>query len=838
MDKDCNITNPISTDFCYEKSYSLLQKLKADKNYCLTDDDCSISFNDLKEATAEVDNPSDTVLITVENEVVTVDCPAILGKEYTNMGYLSPNFDNSFTTAAGTFTTSVTLVRPSPNDIETVRNQLQEQVNLLAENFAVLSLNCVFGNKSFTQNCENIKDDNVSFSSIDSYTTEEFSLTTNLGFLDDIDDLNLNNVPYLKLAQNHIGEHFNQIKNYLDYISILNTYANLDCTISNAVATATCPIVNLRNASSARALNDSTYSNTSTIEANTYQEIFGGSNYAVLLDDRDGKWKHKDGTLLVLEDFVGYKFGLNEVKDNLSKLIINDAITNTVTGTRNIKTISEEIKNEAQLAAIDGLNCYFGNPEYEFYCCNALGKEGVSCIQTFKEEYTNNYTQIKENNILPVAISDIEIEKEYKGLLDSFNLSYFVTNNNYTIDIDNKVKIEKDNYIVRADFNSSNNFTEQQSACIDAYLQSLELAKSAAAMTLNNCGYNSHEMFIFCDKGNKDPYSGGKGGYDYKENYKTTSEYYKFYQPNRDGTIGLINRTPGYYVRTVSYDIASDPNQLKEWWDNEGKYDTENDWDVRGLGNDPITGDRYYDDNPFDKTDFKNPRILLLIFRHDYEGIDESLGFYQDEVTAYNANNEAENIRVYDANGNVTNMMALFKSPDQSDQKRFALSSVGVCLSNIPYSTYSSYYNNNTVKNQNDVDLFAVMQLATSISCMYGNAEIPEEPCTCDGDNKGTYLCPCAKGITSDTEAILPARNVAQDEYNAATPQQADNFAMTAHQASAVCTCAVYTTAIDLTVYRTYGGTSVCNGGINYLTDVDVKSKTITVELVDEDTKK
>ena len=102
MDKDCNITNPISTDFCYEKSYSLLQKLKADKNYCLTDDDCSISFNDLKEATAEVDNPSDTILITVENEVVTVDCPAILGKEYTNMGYLSPNFDNSFTTAAGT----------------------------------------------------------------------------------------------------------------------------------------------------------------------------------------------------------------------------------------------------------------------------------------------------------------------------------------------------------------------------------------------------------------------------------------------------------------------------------------------------------------------------------------------------------------------------------------------------------------------------------------------------------------------------------------------------------------------------------------------------------------
>ena len=30
---------------------------------------------------------------------------------------------------------------------------------------------------------------------------------------------------------------------------------------------------------------------------------------------------------------------------------------------------------------------------------------------------------------------------EYKGLLDSFNLSYFVTNNNYTIDIDNKILI-------------------------------------------------------------------------------------------------------------------------------------------------------------------------------------------------------------------------------------------------------------------------------------------------------------------------------------------------------------------------------------------------------------
>lgn len=831
MDKDCNITNPISTDFCYEKSYSLLQKLKADKNYCLTDDDCAISFNDLKAATAEVDNPSDTVLITVENEAVTVDCPAVLGKELTNMGYLNPNFDNSFTTPAGTFTISVTLVRPSPSDIEIVKKQLQEQVALLAENFAVLSLNCVFGNKPFTQNCENIKSSSVSFSSKDSYTTDEFSLTTSLSFLDDIDDPSLNNVPYLKLAQNHIDEHFNQIKNYLDYISILNTYANLDCTVSNSVATATCPVVNLRNASVARALNTSTYSNSSRIEAEAYQEIFGGANYAVLLDGRNGKWKHKDGTLLVLEDFAGYKFSLNEVNNDLSKLIISDAIANTVDGTRNIKTIYNEVNEEANLAAIDALNCYFGNPEYEFYCCNALGKEGISCIQTFKEEYANNYTQIKANDILPTNKNDAEIEKEYKGLLDSFNLSYFVTNNNYTIDIDNKVKVEKDNYIVRADFSSSNSFSERINACIDAYLQSLELAKSAAAMTLTNCGYSSHEMFIFCDKGNKDPYSGGKGGYDYKENYKTTSEYYKFYQPNRDGTIGLINRTPGYYVRTVDYDTASNPEDLKKWWDSVGKYETENDWDVRGLD---ATDDRYYDDNPFDKTDFKNPRILLLIFRHNYKGIDESLDFYQDEVTAYNANNEIEPIKVYNANNEIVDMMALFKSPDQSDQKRFALSSIGVCVSNIPYSTYSSYYNHNTVKNQIDVDLFAVMQLATSISCMYGNAEVPEEPCTCSGNNKGTYLCPCAKGITADTEALLPARNVAQDAYNAATPEQADKFAITAHQASAICTCAVFTTQIDLTVKRAYGGTAVCNGGISYLTDVDVTSKSITVELIDE----
>lgn len=766
LKKNCETTEIEIPDFCYTKSENILRKLNENKNFCLSKDDCEISFNNLKEASKEIDKENEPILIRVFSKETSVSCEDFITSEE-DKAYLVTNAISIC--KENQFTLSANLVRPSDQDIANITAELQRQVDQLAYNFALLSLTCTIGNAEQKINCDQmIPCDNPSLPSIfNANATYSISPKHSIyakysykNILDNLDPASWGDKP---LISEKTKDSIRQCKDYVDYVAIVNMFMNLECTISNDEQTVTCEQIELENGNIVSALSTDGYSNTSVIEEQYITKVYPSSYYINLLPS-NGIYKTESGDLLSFEDFSslnldrsGFKCTIiNSAYDynNLSnKVRYLDRDLNTIKDlqvytaedetstliatfyTSSFDIVSEvefkqQINLEAKTIAYGNLNCFYGNPKVRLYCCNKDRSisNNTNCEEPFYSSFDESGNLII-NNLYPKGVSKTE------EISSPFAPGYIITANDIQVETVNYVDIEENEYIVRATIDSEDT-TQNLDYAKQAYLESLELSKTAAALTLDNCGYYSHEIYMFCDKGYKDPSEiteSMKNIYDNMNNYLYSAEYYK--------SEGYTNNTPvGHTFKDI--DISSNR---------------------------------------------KNPKLIIINYNDllDADGKLDKQKLKDVFVTAI----DGEEKNIYSS----SYVFLIYKNDYKTDTTpRLANKDNSVSLSKLAYGSYNNLFfsaekNISGLTDDRAYTPFYVDQLALeavflTISCMYGNKKFAKEGCAALG-----YDCSQSGGYVDGTDPN--AMEIEQDYVTSLDTESADKIAETIHRASAVCLC-------------------------------------------------
>lgn len=767
--KNCETTEIEIPDFCYTKSENILRKLNANKNFCLSKDDCEISFNNLKEASKEIDKDNEPITIRVFSKETSVNCEDFITSEE-DKAYLVTNATSICKESQ--FTLSASLIRPSDQDIINITAELQRQVDQLAYNFALLSLTCTIGNAEQKINCNQmIPCDNPSLPSIfNADATYSISPKHSIyakysykNILDKLDPALWGDKPFIAAKTAAV---IRQCKDYADYVAIVNMFMNLECTISNDEQTVSCELIELENGNSVSALSNDGYSNTSVIEEKYITKVYPSSYYINLLPN-NGIYKKENGDLLSFDDFSSLsldRYGLkctiinsaydynnlsNKVKyldedlKTIEALEVYTAEDETSTliatfYTNAFDIVSEvefkqRVNEEAKTIAYGNLNCFYGNPKVRLYCCNndrSINKDTV-CEEPFYSSFDASGNLII-NNFYPKGVSKTD------EISSSFAPGYIITANDIQVETVNYVDIAKNEYIVRATIDSENT-TQNLDYAKQAYLESLELSRTAAELTLANCGYYSHEIYMFCDKGYSDPSKiteSMKNIYDNMNNYLYSADYYyyKGYTENtpkghtfKDIDISsIIREVPNLIVINYNDLIDTngnlDKNLLKEVL-------------VNAIG---------------DEKNIYRSSYVFLIYKNDY------------------------------------------KTDDTPSTPRLANKDNSVSLSKLSYGSYNNLFFNaeNNINGLTDnkaytpfyVDQLALEAVFLTISCMYGNKKFDKEGCAALG-----YDCSGSGGYVDGTNPY--AMEIKQDYVTSLDIKSADTIAETIHRASAVCLC-------------------------------------------------
>ena len=765
LKKNCETTEIEIPDFCYTKSENILRKLNESKNFCLSKDDCEISFNNLKEASKEIDKDNEPILIRVFSKETSISCEDFIYSDE-DKAYLTTNTIS--TCKENQFTLSANLIRPSDQDIVDITAKLQSQVDQLAYNFALLSLTCTIGNAEQKINCDqmipcdspslpNIFNPDATYSISPKHSI--YAKYSYKDILDNIDPALWGDIAFIK---GETKEFIRQCKDYVDYVAIINMFMNLDCTISNDEQVVNCEEIELENGETANALSIDGYSNNSIIEKQYITKVYPASYYINLLPN-NGIYKTESGDLLSFEDFSSlnldrysfictiissaydYNNLSNKVKyldkdlKTIKELEVYTAEDETSTliatfYTNSFDIISEvefkqQINLEARTIAYGNLNCFYGNPKVRLYCCNndrSINNNTI-CEEPFYSSY-NETGNLIINNFYPKGVS------KTKEISAPFDPGYIITANDIQVETINYVDIDANEYIVRATIDTTDT-TQNLDYAKQAYLEALELAKTAAALTLDSCGYYSHEIYMFCDKGYKDPAEiteAMKKIYDNMNNYLYSAAYYQYkgYTENtpvdhtfKDIDISSIRVLPKLIIINYNDLLDSnsnlDKNLLKEVF-------------VNAIGE--------------EKNIYKSPYVFL-VYKNDYT-----------TDTAPRLSNKDNSVSLSKlAYGSYNN---LFFSAEKN-------------ISGLTDNkAYTPFY----------VDQLALEAVFLTISCMYGNKKFDKEGCAALG-----YDCSRSGGYVDGTDPN--AMEIEQDYVTSLDTESADTIAETIHRASAVCLC-------------------------------------------------
>ena len=765
LKKNCETTEIEIPDFCYTKSENILRKLNENKNFCLSKDDCEISFNNLKEASKEIDKDNEPILIRVFSKEISVSCEDFINNDE-DKTYLVTNTIS--TCKENQFTLSATLIRPSDQDIIDITAKLQNQVDQLAYNFALLSLACTIGNAEQKINCDqmipcdspslpNIFNPDATYSICPKHSI--YAKYSYKDILDSIDPSLWNDIPLIKTETK---KSIRQCKDYVDYVAIVNMFMNLDCTISNDEQVVNCEEIELENGEIANALSIDGYSNSSIIEKQYITKVYPASYYINLLPN-NGIYKTESGDLLSFEDFSSlnldrnsfictiissaydYNNLSNKVKyldkdlKTIKELEVYTAEDETSTliatfYTNSFDIISEvefkqQINLEARTIAYGNLNCFYGNPKVRLYCCNndrSISNDTI-CEEPFYSSY-NEAGNLIINNFYPKGVS------KTKEISASFAPGYIITANDIQVETINYVDIDTNEYIVRATIDTTDT-TQNLDYAKQAYLEALELAKTAASLTLDSCGYYSHEIYMFCDKGYKDPSEiteAMKKVYNNMNNYLYSASYYQYkgYTENtpvdhtfKDMDISSTRLLPRLivinYNNLLDVNANLDKNLLKEVF-------------INAIGE--------------EKNIYRSPYVFL-IYKNDY----------------------------------ITDNAPRLSNKDNS-----------VSLSKLAYGSYNNLFfsaeknisglTDNKAYTPFYVDQLALEAVFLTISCMYGNKKFDKEGCAALG-----YDCSQSGGYVDGTDPN--AMEIEQDYVTSLDTESADTIAETIHRASAVCLC-------------------------------------------------
>lgn len=765
MQKDCDISSLEANDFCYKKSLDLLQKLNLNKNYCLTKDDCAISFDNLKELDADQDYNPEEVEITVGNVPLGLSCfEGVMQnsklEDYTD--YLIDSSQSNYV-AKDTFTLSKTLIRPSDEDVAREKAALQNQVNTLATNYAAMTLNCTFGNLEQKRTCADIEiGANYSNKFITTGEYNSTSLTEKGKFVHVFNFRNLilkhinEPLSYAQIINKYFkDEEFPAIQNFLDYTSILDVYTNLDCTIKSSARVIYCPDIKSDSGNYIhKALNENGYSNVARVAENEITNNFPGDNYSYTLPNTeiDGiNWQsaNMDNFRSKPLNYVITKFDDRKAPDSVdNNLLLKYAFD----GIEGINAKYKQTADESQAYMISKLSCNYGNPEVKLYCCNENRNETSSsaCQRPFDDYLIDSST----------------------FAFEPFKPGYFIQNNDIQIATTNFVKEAKNTFIVKA--NIDNTSDDIASAVVNASEEAIKsamsLAYADASISLNSCGFYSHEIYMFCDHG----YEYDKNGnlkeneadqYNNLLNNLYSANYYKQTGYTTDNPDRQFNDDEVGYENPILHLI-----NYKDLCDTNGKFNLA---ELKKQINKATNGRPDVDPEQLtDASHISESKHIFLIYKENYN--------FPKETTTTVVNLEGETV-TRDVSNNVNTIT-------RESGVRLINKTNSTPLVNLTYGSFNNlyYFKKNTENpeetpspDQYTADALAIESIFLGVSCMYGNRAIEAESCEKIGQTCG------GSGYAKESYAA----KVTQDYVMALDPESADTMANTIHLASAVCIC-------------------------------------------------
>ena len=604
--KDCEVSPLDLKDYCYTKSKALLQQIKLNKNFCVTNDECAISFENLKEPSATL-NPKDKVdTVTVGNKEITIYCfdPE---QDYSLVTHSLFNVDHdesSKTVKANTYTISLTFINASEEQKNNAIQEAQTQVDALAKNLATLTLSCTVSNELVRVNCYG--DDNeinlgVVYPEVDNSITVsdstiklKVSVQELINFITNYNGISLDTEDYFEsIKQINASikrDFFLRYKNLANKSALINAYTGLNCVYGNVETDASC-------LDAEATLNSKTYdftpldvdgySSSVSLSENSYTQSLSYSNaIANAIDSEvgdysaDAAWYNSEWETDNQEEnnSDSYELLASPSDDYISgfKSAINASLSEEGDNSFNSQVV-DVLKELATNYLDQNLNCYYGNPELDFDC-------------------SGSYTI---NNEDPTTFKSIHVPQ--------------VTN---TVTLRNPVKVSENSVILRADYinSDSDKQAEANKAAADILQQTIEVANS----TLQNCGYYNHIMYVYCDKGVAENDKLANGPDDGLESGETNEWGNTAYNGNLSRT---WTAQYNYNIYNFGSDMHNGAPYLKILISYEKLSTSLSATSIDTLASILANADAHAYGNNGSNFSFENPLIIFFVYFNDYKNV-------------------------------------------------------------------------------------------------------------------------------------------------------------------------------------------------------------------------